>query len=393
MKIVFIEWKSFGKQDIINALTDLGHTVVTFSHPDYDLRVSRDFTEKFMLCIGKEHPDAVFSSNYFPLVSTVCNKYNIPYISWVYDCPHLSLYSATVINKCNHIFLFDSSIRSELFNAGITTVHYMPLAAPTARLDSMTPDCNIHKKLDCDISFVGSLYDEKHNLFDRLSGISEFAKGYLEAIMASQLQISGYSFIENLLNEDVLSELRKAAPYTPNPDGVESDKYIYSSFFIERKLTEIERKKLLKSVSGHFNLNLYTHNPPDSLPDAHFIGPIDYETTMPYVFKCSKINLNITLRSIHSGIPLRAMDIMGAGGFLLSNYQEDFLRHFEPGTDFVYFDGKNDLLSKCEYFLSHEKERKEIAANGYKKVKAYHSYGIRLKEIFDIVFNSQVPAR
>lgn len=53
-------------------------------------------------------------------------------------------------------------------------------------------------------------------------------------------------------------------------------------------------------------------------------GPIDYYNEMPYVFNNSRINLNITLRSIKSGIPLRAMDICGAGGFLLSNYQADF---------------------------------------------------------------------
>ena len=52
---------------------------------------------------------------------------------------------------------------------------------------------------------------------------------------------------------------------------------------------------------------------------------------MPLVFQNSKINLNITLRSIKNGIPLRAIDIMGAGGFLLTNYQNDFGLHFTDG--------------------------------------------------------------
>ena len=38
------------------------------------------------------------------------------------------------------------------------------------------------------------------------------------------------------------------------------------------------------------------------------------------MFANSKVNLNITLRNIKTGIPLRALDIMGAGGFLLTNY-------------------------------------------------------------------------
>ena len=101
MKILIIEWASFGKEDIDDAFIKSGHNIVKFSHPDYDLRHSDDFISSFSDFMEKENADLVFSSNYFPLVSRVCQKFNKPYVAWVYDCPHLSLYSATVINKCN----------------------------------------------------------------------------------------------------------------------------------------------------------------------------------------------------------------------------------------------------------------------------------------------------
>lgn len=379
MKIVFIDWASFCKEDIKTAFRNLGHQVVDFFHPDYDLRVSTEFIGTFTAYVKKEEADAIFSSNYFPLVSRVCNSLRIPYISWVYDCPHLALYSSTVINPCNHIFVFDSDVYNEFANSGITTIEYLPLAANTDRLDSMVPNADIHSKLDCDIAFVGSMYDESHNLFDRLDGLSPSARGYLDAIMESQLKISGYNFIEELLTDDILNELQRVMPYKPNPDGVETAKYIFSRFFIDRKITQIERKRLLKAVSDEFKLNLFTHNKTPYLENANNIGPIDHMTTMPYVFKCSKINLNISLRSIHKGIPLRAMDIMGAGGFLLTNYQPDFDMYFEPGVDYVYFDGEQDLISKCKYYLTHEDERIAIANNGYNKIKAHHTYMARIE--------------
>ena len=99
------------------------------------------------------------------------------------------------------------------------------------------------------------------------------------------------------------------------------------------------------------------------------------------VFKRSRINLNITLRSTVSGIPLRAFDIMGAGGFLLSNYQADFLDLFVPGEDFVYYENKEDLLKKIGYYLNHEEERKAIAGNGHDKVAAKHTYRHRVREM------------
>ena len=108
-------------------------------------------------------------------------------------------------------------------------------------------------------------------------------------------------------------------------------------------------------------------------------GPVDYEKEMPIVFKNSRINLNMTLRSIHTGIPLRAMDIMGCGGFLLTNYQEDFLEHFEPGVDYVYYSSCEELLELAEYYMNHEEERLEIARNGYHRVKTGHTYRNRVE--------------
>ncbi len=386
MKIAFIEWASFGKEDIIQALTSLSHSVVRFSHPDYDLRESTDFTRSFSDFVKEQKPELVFSSNYFPLVSSVCNTFEIPYISWVYDCPHLSLFSATVINPCNHIFVFDRDTVNYFKSAGITTIEYMPLAAAVRRLDSMEVTPAIKDKLGCDVSFVGAMYNEAHNLFDRLWGLSDYAQGYLNGIMRSQLKISGYNFIEELLNDNVMAELRSLQPYVPEPDGAEPDSYVYSRFFIDRKLTQMERADLLGAVSEHFDTYLYTHNRTPELPYINNIGPIDPVTTMPYVFKCSKINLNITLRSIHTGIPLRAMDIMGAGGFLLTNYQSDMDEFFTAGQDYVWYDGKDDLLSKCEYFLTHEKDRTEIAHNGHAAISSAHTYEIRLQQMLESVF-------
>ena len=108
---------------------------------------------------------------------------------------------------------------------------------------------------------------------------------------------------------------------------------------------------------------------------------------MPKIFKCSKINLNMTLRSIKSGIPQRAFDIMGCGGFLLSNYQPELAEYFIPGEDLVLYDSVDDLIQKIDYYLSHEEERLQIAKNGYEKVKRYHTYDTRLTEILNTVIS------
>ena len=80
------------------------------------------------------------------------------------------------------------------------------------------------------------------------------------------------------------------------------------------------------------------------------------------------------------------MDIMGAGGFLLTNFQADLLNFFIPDEDFVYYEDENDLIRKIDYYLEHDEKRQQIAQNGHTKVLKNHSFEKCLSDIFSIVF-------
>ncbi|MDE7246970.1 MAG: glycosyltransferase [Lachnospiraceae bacterium] len=375
MKILFIEWASFGNADMKDAFTKEGHEVICFPFSNKDARQDAQIETALAARLHETVPDAVFSFNYFPLVSNVCKREGLPYISWIYDSPYVMLYSYTAINPCNTIYVFDRALCREFNEAGIKTVHYLPMAANTERLDSLGFPDPVY-----DISFVGSLYTESHNFFDRMENLSAYAKGYLEGLMRAQMNVQGYNFIQESLSP-IMGELYQALPMDPNPDGVETREYLYAQYVINRKLTGLERLRLLTAITTRHPLDLFTLDPSFTRQNLRNHGTVDYYSEMPLVFKKSRINLNISLRSIKSGMPLRAFDIMGNGGFLLSNYQEDFLENFTPGVDFEYYESENDLLQKIEYYLSHEEERRAIAKNGHDKVAAAHTYRDRVKEM------------
>ena len=134
-----------------------------------------------------------------------------------------------------------------------------------------------------------------------------------------------------------------------------------------------------------FDTKYFSYEKHDQIQGAKFSGMLGYKIDMFKLFKSSKINLNITYRMITKGISLRALDIMAAGGFLLSNWQEELVEYFEPGVDFVYYDSLEDAYNKAKYYLTHEDERKEIAQNGHKAVKRF-DYQIQLKRVFEEVF-------
>lgn len=379
MKILFIEWASFGNTDMIEAFTQERHDIVCFPFSNKDGRKDTKVETDLTSVLHKEVPDVVFSFNYFPVISTVCKKENIRYISWIYDSPYVMLYSYTVVNPCNEIYIFDKALYYEFHNAGITTVHYMPMAANTRRLDELTGDGK-KREFQYGISFIGSLYTEQHNFFERMTSLSDYTKGYLDAIMNAQMKIQGYNLIQESLSP-IMEDLYQALPMDPNPDGVETKEYLYAQYVINRKITGLERTDLLGAVAEKYTLDLFTHDKNFRLPNVNNHGVVDYYSKMPLIFSRSRINLNISLRSIISGIPLRAFDIMGSGGFLLSNYQADFMDDFVPGEDFDYYESKEDLLRKLEYYLNHEDERAAIAKNGHDKIARAHTYRHRVREM------------
>ena len=348
MKILFPTWKSFGVEDIKETFEKLGHSVLLYKNEPKNYRIDPKYKSEIKKYIRENSVDAVFTSNFYPVISDGCNDIKIPYLSWCYDSPLILTYSKSVFNKVNRIFIFDSLMVQELRNLGVENVWYMPMAVNEKRLEKMSISAQDRKIVESDVSFVGRLYTEEHNLYDRMEPkLDDYTKGYLEGIMESQRLIYGYTFIEELLTPDIVEKMMAAMPVKVQENGMESIEYIYANYFLCRKMTQLDRTGIFKYLGENLQniklengksiapMKLYTSEPTPWLKGIKNMGEVHYMYEMPLVFKYSKINLNITLRSIRNGIPLRAIDIMGAGGFLLTNYQSDFAMHFVDGEDFV----------------------------------------------------------
>ena len=383
MKILYLEWDSVGRKDLEEAFVLEGHRLVRFPVTKETV-YGPELEDRLRSILRREVPDILFTVNYFPMFSYFCSKNRIRYLSWVYDSPHAQLYSTTVVNPCNVIYVFDRELYLEFHRAGISTVRYLPMAANVERLDALGRERSLPYLRE--ISFVGSLYLEKGSRFDRMAAsLSDYAKGYLDALTAAQMKVQGYNFIRETL-APVLEEMSKAFPMESEPGSLESREHFYAERIVNRRITSVERIHLLDTIAKRYRADFYTQYETSrtfSIPNLQVHGPVDYYEEMPLIFKQSRINLNLTMRGIRSGIPLRAMDIMAAGGFLLSNFQADFLDFFVPEEDFVYYSSSEDLLNRLDYYLTHEEERQAIARNGHDRIAAGHTYRHRVREMLD----------
>ena len=385
MKIIYGRWGSICEDGIGNAFKRLGHTIADFKR-NFE---SVDYDKAYLTALAEyiqKHPDAscVFTVNFQPIIARVCKVFKLPYISWTVDCPSFQLYSETIAYPTNRIFLLDRMQAEKFAPMNPNNIFHMPLGCDLESWDKVKITDADHKEYDCDISFVGSLYSEKCKYNNIVNDLPEYMQGYVNGLIDAQLNVYGYNFLEDSISDEWAEEFKKYADWVPlGPDYIEDVKGIVADTFIGYKCTEQERIRTLKAISENFNMDLWTLSDTSMIPHINNRGGADSNTMMPKIIKCSKINLNMTNRPIKTGLPLRIFDLMGSGGFVISNYQAEIPEHFIPDEDIVLYDSIPDLLAKIDYYLNHEDERMAIAKNGYEKVKKYHTYDMRLNEILE----------
>ena len=105
MKILVYRYKSICEPDVIASFKKLGIEVLEV-WCKYGDNLARGI-ETVAEILQENACMFVFSINFHPTVSEVCRILKIKYVSWVVDCPLVTLFSQQVRNPNNKIFIFD----------------------------------------------------------------------------------------------------------------------------------------------------------------------------------------------------------------------------------------------------------------------------------------------
>lgn len=392
MKIYLYRYGSICEPDIVESFKRLGFDVYEECMEMYDKNLTPaecvKHTSPYIIDGGYNF---VFSINFFPWLSDVCNIAKVIYISLIVDSPLLELYSNSIANPFNRVFIFDKMLYNEFHSYNPKHIFHIPLATNINRNDKVIKNASAaqRKQFSSDISFIGSTYQEKCPF--NSAHLNEYDSGYVNGLIETQLKIYGYNFIEDVISDEFADRLLNSINDVYKfPKGYHTNnKALAAQYYISVKVAEQERLRILKKLSNTFNVDIYTRSDTSSMPKIHNRGYAKSLTEMPLIFNNSKININITAKSIRSGLSLRIFDVLGCGGFLITNYQAELPDFFEIGKDLVTYESLDDLINKCNYYLKHTDERMEIADNGYKKVKQFHSYDTRLIQMIDMAFPEQ----
>lgn len=370
MRMLFFKSNTFMQDDWFETLRNCGYNVDPITYVFTDFEKDDFFARKFRNRLNKISYDAVLSFNYYPILSDICSEFHIPYISWIYDSPIPNFKRFDTVE--NHIYHFDKIEVSEYREQGYTHIKHLPLAVNTARLDEQLSPLKERPEYKHDISFVGNLYKNR-SIKNRNFVSSDYIQGILEGYAAAQTQF---------YNTDIATDLLEASQYIQKKSLARDFPWEYLIRSVHEEATYQERTNLLQKLSQYFAVDLYTSETMDYPSQLHLHPAVGYYTEMPDIFRYSRINLNISYRTIRSGMSARLLDIMGCGGFLMTTPQPELFDYFEPNKDFVPFYSIDELVEKCDYYLNHDEERHQIALNGYQKVKASHTYEKRFPYLF-----------
>lgn len=408
MNVLVYRYGSICEPDIIEAFQKLQLNVIEeTTEVNQKNLLPSDQVRLIKQALDEYHPMFVFSINFFPAIADICHIYGTKYLCWTVDCPVPELFSKSVQHSTNRIFLFDRVQYERIYPYNPEGIFYLPLAAATERFDKVVADITNSdiEKFSSDISFVGSLYVEKNPLRTLKKDLPEFITGYIDGVVEASLKVMGYNFMEETVTEEIVWALKKADAKFYSPKDIvmelpkmgeqscdftgninmDISKFVAAHSYLGIQAAETERIRTLNTLAQFFNVDLYTRSDVSNLRNVRVHGGVKTLTEMPRIFHLSKINLNMTIKPIQTGLPLRIFDIMGCGGFCMTNYQAEIPELFEIGVDLEAYSSLEELVDKCSYYLTHEDERRQIALNGYRKVKEYHGYVNRMVEMVKAV--------
>ena len=390
MNIIIHRYNSICEPDYIRAFKTIGLDVIEDTEEMVNKSISAQRRVDTMAELILTHrPLFVFSINYFPYISMVCEKLHVTYVSVSVDCPIDEIYDISIRNSCNRIFLFDRAQYLSVKDENPTGIFHLPLGVDAERIDGEIGELR-DVNYDYDISFIGSLYNEKDHYANL--ALPEANRERFDALINEQFPHPGLSLIEEKLTAKDAEVFKKLDPDFPDSKYCIHNMDIthITDHYLSYHLTHMDRVILLNHLAKElpeYKVHLFTRSNTDELKNVVCHGGVSSHVEMPRIFRTSRININTTMRAIRTGLPQRIWDVLGSGGFLLTNAQSEIPEFLQIGTHLDVYETKEELTEKCRYYLTHDDERREIAMNGYQTVKKDHTVLNRVISMISIISN------
>ncbi|MBN2144774.1 MAG: glycosyltransferase [Candidatus Aureabacteria bacterium] len=320
-------------------------------------------------------PDLVIALDHTGIHDEEFAKAGVFYCTWFVDHPYYYV-DKDNINDFHLAAVTDSSFMAPLAKIGCSRVVYCPLAYDPTLFRLAPRDT----EPEMDISYVGSFSNlPDHFRQDRLKQFHPFFNVIVEEALSIKKAHPQMPLFETLLE----TEKNLKTDFLKNFSAAQIGAMIYL-MDIEKDATH--KMQMVKTFASE-KLTIYGNENWQILLDKgsvfSFKGGAVYDRGLSDIYKRTKVNLIVTRPQLANGVNQRVFDIAAVRGFFLCDEREGLKEIFPSVWEKIRYRNFDEMKEKADYFLSHEKERKEIARELHHSIAENHTYEKRMSNLLD----------
>ena len=211
-------------------------------------------------------------------------------------------------------------------------------------------------------------------------GMSLYSTGYLEAFLHAQRVLYGtYILDEGLINR-VLQEVMAVNP-VPEDVLPQLQKLFMADKYFAPACTSLQQNIFLQNFQsimtiysdGEFtNCNCEKHS------------YVEAESARRKIYAGKEFTVILAPHVLHNGIPRDFFEVIAAGGFPLTGYQQDYDYFFENGKNIAYFNNSDEFKQLLVKYGNNHELREKLREAAYEAVAAGHTYQHRISTMLDM---------
>ncbi len=347
----------------------------TFPVPLYP---PEEFVEKLLTAVVVHKPDMLFTINHLGfdvngLLTELLEAIEMPVVSWFVDSPAYILLDHT----CNATPLaitpiWERAYESFLKQFGFQHTFHLPLAGDPAFIRRESSN-----QLKYRISFAG---DSMTFAVAKWSGLCTAIPGSGRLIERAAAEL----YHDRRRNpREIVRELSFSFGIDLAHISREMELTLSSAIVLEA--TRLYRREMVNKLDG-FKPDIFGDEgwSEYASPNANLHGRIDYYTELPDLYGSTAVNLNNTSLQMPTALNQRVFDAPLAGGFLLTDNQEDLGLIFNKSRETATFSSPDELPEKVAFYLAHDSLREKLIDSAREKIVTEHLYAHRIARIINL---------
>lgn len=375
--------------DVSEALRDTGLEVLSWNPPCSE-------QQHIIKEIISLHPHLIVSINYRHGLPEISRTLGIPLLVWEIDPSIERLAPHRVSHPDTYIYTYRKANIPRFREAGFEHVEYLPLAANPKRRYPKDLSDEEADRWGADVSFAGSSMaaqaEALRQLYFQLTRdrsfppsaktddpVRDYASLWDTAIASQSRNPDGY-VIEELFRE-----------YLPQSSWVaadEEERLVDLAVCTAETAASERRAQALNTLSqldSGFRIRVWGDEGWSRiLPDnIQYRGPVGHFHELTSVYNASRINLDVNRIYQRDIATMRVFDVLACKGFLLADWSDDLGELFQLGSEVLAYRSLGEIPSLVRHFLTHLREREEIAEAGYQRVLREHTIQSRVECMLD----------